>query len=104
MNSSHTNGIYTYMNCKRKLLHCNANIKFNHTCLKKKLIPNYVRIKVPTYNNAAKKTQAQAQTLRIKNEIKFIYKKEQQLNIKLYHAHIHNAKIWQNTWYDTQNP
>jgi hypothetical protein len=104
MKSSHTNGIYTYMNCKRTLLHCKANIKFNKSCLKKKLIPNYARINIPTYNNAAKKTQAQVQTLRIKNEIKFLYKKEQQLNIKLYHAHIHNANIWQNTWDDTQNP
>jgi hypothetical protein len=25
-NSNHTNSIYRYMNCKRKLLQCNANI------------------------------------------------------------------------------
>jgi hypothetical protein len=47
---------------------------------------------------AAKKTQTQAQILCIKNEIKFLYKKKQQLNTQLYHSHIHNVNIWQQTW------
>jgi hypothetical protein len=28
----------------------------------------------------------------------FLYKKKQSLNIQLYHIHIHNANIWQQTW------
>jgi hypothetical protein len=55
-------------------------------------------MKIPTNNEAAKGTQTQAQTLQIKNEIKFLYKKKQQLNTQLYHTHIHNANIWQQTW------
>ena len=61
-------------------------------------MPKYVNMKLPLNNEAAKKTQKQAQTLRIRNEIKFLYKKKQQLNIQLYHAHIYNANIWQQTW------
>jgi hypothetical protein len=37
-------------------------------------------MKIPI-NEAARKMQTQAQMLRIKNEIKFLYKKKQQLNI-----------------------
>jgi hypothetical protein len=36
--SNQTNCIYKYMNCKRKLMQCNANIKFNKICLQRKLI------------------------------------------------------------------
>jgi hypothetical protein len=86
------------MNCKRKLLHCIANINFNKTCLNKKLVPNYARIKLYINNEAPAKTQTQTQTLRIKNEIKFLYRKKQQINEQLYHTHIHNANIWKQAW------
>jgi hypothetical protein len=46
VNSCHTKGIYSYVNCKRKLLHCNANISFNKTCLKQRLVPKYACIKI----------------------------------------------------------
>jgi hypothetical protein len=52
----------------------------------KKLVPNYAYVKITT-SEAANKTQTQAQTLSIRNEIKFLYKKKQQLNTQLYHAH-----------------
>jgi hypothetical protein len=57
-----------------------------------------VYVKIPTNNEAARRTQTQTQTLHIKNEIKFLYKKKQQLNTQLYHAHIQNANTWQHTW------
>jgi hypothetical protein len=75
MDCSQTRSMYEHQNCKRKLLHCNANIKFNRTCLKMGITPNYAHIKIPTPNMATKNTQTQAQTLRIKNCIKFLYKK-----------------------------
>jgi hypothetical protein len=80
------------------LLHCNAKINSKKTCLNRNIIPKYARIKLPTYNTAAKKTQTQAKILRIKNEIKFLYINKQQLNKELYHSHILNANIWQQTW------
>jgi hypothetical protein len=53
-------------------------------------------MKIPTNNEAAKKTQTQIS--RIKNEIKFVYKKKQQVNTQLYHTHILNTKTWQQIW------
>jgi queuine/archaeosine tRNA-ribosyltransferase len=64
----------------------------------KKLVPKYAHIKITTANEVAKKTQTQAQTLLIKNEIKFLYKKKQQLYTQLCHTHIHNVNTWQQTW------
>jgi hypothetical protein len=72
MNCSQTKSIYTYLNCKRKLLHCNANINFNKTCLKKKSVPKYAQINIKINNIAARKTQP----IRIKNKIKFLYGKK----------------------------
>jgi hypothetical protein len=63
-----------------------------------KLIPKYEQIKIPINNEAAEKILSQTRTLRIKNEITFLYKKKQSLNIQLYHIHIHYANIWQQTW------
>jgi hypothetical protein len=40
--------------------------------------------------------------LRIKNEIKFLYKKKQQLNRELHHPHIQNANTWKHTWNNTE--
>jgi hypothetical protein len=47
MNSSKKT-IESFLNCKRKLLHCNVNINFNTTCLKIKIVPKYVHIKTDT--------------------------------------------------------
>jgi hypothetical protein len=55
-------------------------------------------MKLSTNNEAARKTQTQAQTLCIKNEIKFLHKKKQQLNTQLFHTHIRTANTWQQTW------
>jgi hypothetical protein len=41
---------------------------------------------------ATKNTQAE--TLKVKNETKFVYRKKQ-LNTALYYTHIHNANNWQ---------
>jgi hypothetical protein len=38
-----------------------------------RIVPKYAQINITTQNAAAKKTRAQAQTLRIKNEIKYHY-------------------------------
>jgi hypothetical protein len=58
----------------------------------------FARIKITTHNTAAKKkTQKQAETLRIKNENKFLYGKKQ-LNTELYHKHIQSANNWQHIW------
>jgi hypothetical protein len=66
--------------------------------LKKQTYATIRIIKTKADSEAAKRTQTQVQTLRIKNEIKFIYRKKQQLNTHLYQTHINNSNIWQQTW------
>jgi hypothetical protein len=92
MNSSQTKSIYQFLNSKRKLLRCNANIRFNRTCLKAAIVPKYAQIKIQTPNTAAKRTQEQAQTLRIKNEIKFLRKKTTTQHRTIPHAQ--SANNW----------
>jgi hypothetical protein len=65
---------------------------------KKKLLPKYALIKLAINNETAIRTQTQTHILRIKNKIKFMYKKKQHLNVHLYHTHIYNANIWKQTW------
>jgi hypothetical protein len=49
-------------------------------------------------NNASINTKQKAQRLRIQNEIKYLYKKKQQMNRGLYHSHLYNANQWKNLW------
>jgi hypothetical protein len=43
--------------------------------------------------------QKKAQTLRIKDEIKFLHKKKEKLNHELYKIHLQTAQQWGNTWH-----
>jgi len=81
-----------------KLLLCCANIYFNKQCLIQNLIPTYAKIKVAATSPAAKFTQRKTQILRIKDEIRFLYKKKMQLNKQLYYSHITAANIWGPAW------
>jgi hypothetical protein len=45
-----------------------------------KIIQKYAQINLAAYNIAGKKTKTQAQKLRIKNEIKYLYRKKDHLN------------------------
>jgi len=38
------------------------------------------------------------QTIRVREEIKFLYMKKQQLNKKLYYLHLNIANTWGNPW------
>jgi hypothetical protein len=69
--------IHKYENLKRKLHNCNANIYLNQQCLKKQLTPAYAQIKVPNNSPASKYTDHKVPSLRIKDEIKFLYIKKQ---------------------------
>jgi hypothetical protein len=86
--------IHKYENLKRKLHNCNANIYFNQQCLKKQLTPAYTLIKVLNTSPASKYTQHRIPNLRIKDEIKFLYIKKQQLNHQIYHLHLSLANTW----------
>jgi hypothetical protein len=79
-------------------IYCAKNSNFNRQCLVKKLIPKYYNIKVPNTSPAAYYTSKKVRNIRIKDEIKFLYKKKQQLNKDLYHTHLEVAKKWGNLW------
>jgi hypothetical protein len=64
------------------------------------ITPKYANINIKTskYSEAAKRTETQTRTLRVKNEIKMLYKKKSMLNKTLYTLHIKNANTWKNMW------
>ena len=86
--ASQAETINNYKNRKMKLLLCCANIYFNKQCLIQNLTPTYAKIKVANTSPAAIFTQRKTQILRIKDEIRFLYKKKLQLNKQLYHSHL----------------
>jgi len=90
--------IHEYENTKRKLYQCYTRIYFNKQCLRKKVIPSYAKMKIPNTSPAAKFTQHKTQFLRIKDELKYLHMKKQQLNTKLYQLHLLLANTWGNTW------
>jgi len=95
---SQAKSIYQYNSLQTKILKCNANIMFNKQCLSKNLIPKYANIKIPRTSKAASFTQTKTHTIRIKDEIRFLYMKKTLLNKSLYIAHLKVAQEWGDTW------
>jgi hypothetical protein len=58
----------------------------------KKIIPKYVNIKVANTSPAAQTTKKKAQLIRIKEEIRMLYKKKDNLNRDRYRVHLQAAK------------
>jgi hypothetical protein len=54
--------------------------------------------KSPQHFPRTKATHRKAETLWIKEEIKFLYAKKQHLNLQLLHTHLLSANQWQNSW------
>jgi len=80
-----------YKNLRNKVMKCCANIYFNPQCLIKKVIPNYAKTKILYTSPATNITQKKVQTIRIKDEIKFLYMKKGKLNNGLYRMHLNNS-------------
>jgi len=78
---------------------CCTNIYFNRHSLIRKVIPNYAKITIPYTFPASKVTLKKVHIIRIKDEIKFLYKKKQKLNRDLYDIHLKAAQEWGNIWY-----
>jgi hypothetical protein len=72
---------------------------FNKQCLSKNITPKYANINVPQTSKAAKFTQSKVNSIRIKDEIKFLYRKKDHLNKELYQAHLKAAQEWGDTWH-----
>jgi hypothetical protein len=75
-------------------------IHFNKQRLAKKLIPNFARVKVPNTSLAHIHTKQKVTTMRIKDEIKYLHYKQQNLNLQIYNLHLQMAdtlpKFWSN--------
>jgi hypothetical protein len=63
-----------------------------------KLTPSYAKIKIPNTSPAHKHTQKKITTIRIKDEIKFLHCKKQELNSKIYQLHLVLANHWGKLW------
>jgi hypothetical protein len=48
---------------------------------------------------ASQMTQKKVHIIRVKDEIKLLYKKKQKLNMELYNAHLKAALEWGNMWH-----
>lgn len=82
---------------------CCANICFNRQHVIKNVIPIYTKIKILYISSATSITQKKVQTIRIKDEIQFLYMKKEKLNNDLYKMQlkIHSINRFKNIliWY-----
>ena len=90
--------IYKFKNLKEKLLKTNANIYFNKQCLTRQITPNFIKTKAPFSNHTQKQTKIKIQKLQLKDEIKFLYAKKQNINKQLLHLHLKLAHTWGKLW------
>ena len=72
--ASHVQSINLYKNVRIKVMKCCASIYINRQYLIKKVIPKYANINIPYTPPASNITQKKIQTIRLKDEIKFLYK------------------------------
>jgi hypothetical protein len=63
-----------------------------------KITPAYAKIKVAKTSLASAITQQKAQVLRVKDEIKFLYRKKEHINRELYTLHLKAATEWGTLW------
>ena len=63
---------------------CCANVYFNRQCVAKKVIPNYVNIKIPQISPATNTTQKMVHTIRLKDEILIHEKRKTKYNCTEY--------------------
>jgi hypothetical protein len=97
VNTNLAYSINKYKNIKRKLLTCNADKHFNRTCLAQKITPKYANINIKTskYSEAAKGTETQTRTFRIKVNISepYRYACNRMLNLELRYSFDTNLYI-----------
>jgi exonuclease VII large subunit len=80
------------------MLKTNAAIWLNKACRTKQLTPKYINISVNGSNQQSKRRKAAAVRHRINQELKFLYRKKQQLNSTLYHLHLECSNYWGGMW------
>jgi hypothetical protein len=97
VNAKQARQLYNFKNTKSKLLRTNAAIWFNKMCRIRQLKPNYINTKINGQKQQERRTTAQAIRYRINQEIKFLYRKKQQLNKQLYIEHLKSTQLYNET-------
>lgn len=69
---------------------------------KHNLTPTYAKIRIPLTSPAAVYTQQKITKIRLKDEIKFLYRKKQNLNKQLYDTHPVLANEWGESWHPVE--
>jgi hypothetical protein len=77
---------------------------FKRQYLNKKVIPKYANVKIAHISPAASLTLTKVQTIRIKGEVKFQYKKKEKLISDLHNIHLQAALKWGSSWYLILDP
>jgi len=67
------------------------------------VFPKYANLKFTNNSPASQVTTKKAQTLHVKNEIKFLFKKKDKLNQDLCTLHLRAAQEWGSMWPKIQN-
>jgi len=75
--ASQDQNINQYKNLITKVVKCCANIYFNKRYLYNKVVPKYAQLKITNTSPASHSTAQKMQTMRIKEEIKFLHKKKE---------------------------
>ena len=84
--ASQAKTINQFKNLRTKVAESSANTCFNQQCLHNKVIPKYAQIKVPNTAPAFQSTAQKARVSRIKEELKFLHKKNEMLKILKCHC------------------
>lgn len=84
--------ISTYSRLKRKVALLCEDINFIRSCLKKKVIPNFVKISVAVTNARSNKAKKCAEKEWLKTELKFMYKKLSETELIVYSMHLEFTK------------
>ena len=74
------------------------NLYFNKQCLTRDMVPKYATLQFPNTSPSAQITTRKAQITCLKDEIKLLHKKKDNLNLDLYHLHLQAAKEWGRLW------
>jgi hypothetical protein len=97
--ASQAHSVNSYKNLRTKGMRCCANIYFNRQSLNKKVILKYANLKVAHTFPASNITSKKIHMIHIKDEIKFLYKKKEELNNYLCKTHLQAAQNWGSIWY-----
>jgi hypothetical protein len=68
------------------------------------VIPAYARVNIPHTSPASVTSQNKAQTMCIKDEIKFLYKKKEKFYSELYTVHMRAETEWGKLWNAISEP